>query len=141
MTDGRGTGLAAGVQAGQASDLRGAPALLDSIRIASPTGRPRTYPDALAGDKAYSFAPIRRWCRQHRTTAVLPRRADQRPVQGRRFDRARYRQRHVIECTVGHLKEFRRIAQRADKLAIRYRAWVILGMIRLMLRRAFLNRA
>lgn len=134
-------GLAAGVQAGQASDLRGAPALLDSIRMAGPRGRPRTYPAALAGDAAYSFTPLRRWCRRHRITAVLPRRADQRPVRGRRFDRQRYRQRHVIECTVGHLKEFRRIAQRADKLAVRYRAWVILGMIRLMLRRAFPNRA
>ena len=76
-----------------------------------------------------------------RITAVLPRREDHRPVRGRRFDRARYRQRHVIECTVGHLKEFRRIAQRADKLAVRYHAWVILGMVRLILRRPFLNTA
>lgn len=43
----------------------------------------------------------------------------------------------MIECTVRHLKEFRRIAQRADKLAVSYRAWVALGMIRLILRRHF----
>ncbi|MDB4885845.1 MAG: hypothetical protein JWN79_1283 [Gemmatimonadetes bacterium] len=118
---------------GQASDLAAVPVLLDRVAIPGPRGRPRTYPDALAGDKGYSYAPVRHWCRRHRVTAVLPRRAEQRPVRGRRFDRHRYRQRHVIECTVGHLKEFRRIAQRADKLAVRYEAWVVLGMIRLTL--------
>ncbi len=141
VTDGRGLGLAVAVHAGQASDLRAVPELLDSVAIPGRRGAPRRYPDALAGDKAYSFAPVRRWCRRHRVTAVLPRREDQRPVRGRRFDRRRYRQRHVIECTVGHLKEFRRIAQRSDKLAVRYRAWVILGMVRLLLRQPFLNGA
>ena len=47
----------------------------------------------------------------------------------------------MIERTVGHLKESRGIAQQADKLAVRYRAWIILGMVRLTLRRTFLNRA
>jgi transposase len=145
VTDGRGRGLAVAVHAGQASDLRAVPELLDSVAIPGRRGAPRRYPDALAGDKAYSFAPVRRWCRRHRVTAVLPRRDDQRPGRGRRLDRQRYRQRyrqrHVIECTVGHLKEFRRIAQRADKLAVRYRAWVILGMVRLLLRQPFLNGA
>lgn len=137
VTDGQGLGLAVAVHAGQASDLAAAPALLDTIRIVGPRGAPRRCPAALTGDRADSFGPVRRWCRQHRVTAVLPHRADQRPVRGRRFDRRRYRQRHVIECTVGHLKEFRRIAQRADKLALSYQARVVLGMIRLILRRHF----
>ena len=129
------------MHAGQASDLAAAPALLDTIRIPGRRGRPRCYPRALAGDKAYSFAPVRAWCRRHRVTPVLPRREDQRPTRGRRFDRRRYRQRHVVECTVGHLKEFRRVAQRADKLAVSYRAWAVLGMIRLTLRRHFSDEA
>ena len=137
VTDGRGLGLAVAVHAGQASDLAAAPALLESIRIAGRPGAPRRYPRALAGDKAYSFGPMRRWCRRHRVTPVLPRRADQPHVRRGRFDERRYRQRHVIECTVGHLKEFRRIAQRADKLAVSYRAWAVLGMVRLILRRHF----
>ena len=141
MTDGRGLGLAVAVHAGQASDLTAVPQLLDMIRIRGSRGRPRCYPRALAGDKAYSFAAVRTWCRRHRVTPVLPRRADQRPVRGRRFDPRRYRQRHVIECTVGHLKEFRRIAQRADKLAVNYRAWILLGTIRLIIRRTFSNEA
>lgn len=141
MTDGHGVPLAFAVHAGQASDLAAAVPLLDAVRLTGRGGRPRRYPDALAADKGYSFAPVRRWCRQHRVTAVLPRREDQRPVRGRRFDRALYRRRHVVECTVGHLKESKRIAQRADKLALRYRAWLLLGSIRLLLRRHFSNTA
>jgi hypothetical protein len=65
------------VHAGQASDLAAAPALLDSVRVPGARGAPRRYPDALAGDKAYSFGPMRRWCRRHRVAPVLPRRDDQ----------------------------------------------------------------
>lgn len=99
VTDGRGRGLAVAVHAGQAGDLAAAPALLETIRVAGRRGASRRYPDALAGDKAYSFAPMRRWCRRHRVTAVLPRRDDQCPVRGRRFDRARYKQRHASSAT------------------------------------------
>ncbi|MDF1503235.1 IS5 family transposase [Roseisolibacter sp. H3M3-2] len=140
VTDGRGLGLAVAVHAGQASDLAAAPALLDSVRVPGARGAPRRYPDALAGDKGYSFGPVRRWCRRHRVTPVLPRREDQPRVRRRRWtaeDRRLYRRRHVIECTVGHLKEFRRVAQRADKLAVSYRAWAVLGLVRLTLRRYF----
>jgi transposase len=75
---------------------------------------------------------------------VLPRRQDQPHVNARargHFDPVRYRQRNVIERTVGHLKEHRRIASRAEKLATHYLAMVTLGMIRLILRRAFRNSA
>jgi hypothetical protein len=39
------------------------------------------------------------------------------------------------ECAVEQLKELRLIAQRADRLAVSYRAFVIVGMVRLILRR------
>lgn len=132
------------MHAGQASDLAAAPALLDTIVIGGRVGAPRRYPERLAADKSYSRAPVRRWCRQHRVEAVLPRRDDQGRINRRlrgHFDRVRYRQRNVIERTVGHLKEQRRIATRAEKLATRYLAMVTLGMIRLVLRRAFRNGA
>ena len=45
------------------------------------------------------------------------------------------KQRHVIECTVGHLQQFRRIARRVDQLAVTYRASVLLAMLCLVLRR------
>ena len=43
----------------------------------------------------------------------------------------------VVQQVGDRLLERRRIAQRADKLAVNYRAWVVLGMIRLILRRHF----
>jgi transposase len=144
VTDGHGRPLAATVHAGQASDLAAVPALLETIAIGGRPGAPRCYPDALAADKSYSFGPVRAWCRQHRVRAVLPRRQDQPHVNARargHFDPARYRQRNVIERTVGHLKECRRIATRAEKLATHYLAMVSLGMIRLILRRDFRNSA
>jgi transposase len=144
VTDGQGLPLAAAVHAGQAGDLGAVPALLDAIVIGGRPGAPRRYPERLAADRSYSFAPVRQWCRRHRVVAVLPQRADQVHVNARarsRFDRARYRQRNVIERTVGHLKEWRRIATRAEKLATCYLAMVTLGMIRLILRRAFRNTA
>ncbi|HKN67970.1 MAG TPA: hypothetical protein VJW73_16915 [Gemmatimonadaceae bacterium] len=42
---------------------------------------------------------------------------------------------------MAHRKELRRIAQRADKLAVRYAAWVLLGIVRLTRRRHFSNTA
>ncbi|HKN67971.1 MAG TPA: IS5 family transposase [Gemmatimonadaceae bacterium] len=60
VTDGQGLALAAMVHGGQASDLAAMPAILDCIQIVGARGRPRTYPDALTGDKGYSFAPVRR---------------------------------------------------------------------------------
>ncbi len=79
--------------------------------------------------------PIRRWCRRHQVLAVVPPRAEQRPVPQRHFDAPLYRQRNVIERAVGHLKEFGRVATRADKLAISSLSWVWLGDTRRMLRR------
>lgn len=139
VTDGQGLGLAARVQAGPGGDLDAVTPLLEQIAIPGRAGAPLSRcPRRRQGAL---LRPVRRWCRRHRVTAVLPRRADQRPIRGRRFDRIRYRQRQVIEVAVGHLKEFRRIDQWADKLAVRYCAWVILGMVRLILRRHLLNTA
>jgi transposase len=144
VTDGHGVPLAATVHAGQASDLAAVPSLLDGIRIGGVAGAPRRYPERLAADKSYSRTPVRQWCRAHRVRAVLPRRADQPHITRRlrgHFDAERYRQRNVIERTVGHLKEQRRIATRAEKLARHYLAMVTIGMIRLILRRGFRNTA
>ena len=54
-----------------------------------------------------------------------------RAVSGRRpaFDRAAYRQRHVIERAVGWLKERRRIGTRYEKLAIQYLAMLYVSLL------------
>jgi transposase len=45
----------------------------------------------------------------------------------RACDYAAYKERHLIECLIGRLKRFRRVATRADKYARRYLAFVHLA--------------
>lgn len=59
FVDGNGLPLVIALSAGQAGD---SPALLPlpgHLHVARPAGRPRTRPDALRGDKAYSSRAIR----------------------------------------------------------------------------------
>jgi transposase len=72
---------------------------------------------------------------RHGIKAVIPRRKDQRPDDGRvRFDREAYRRRSVVEQCVGWLKECRAVATRFDKLAVNYLATVKMAMIQRYLR-------
>jgi len=94
-----------------------------------------TRPQALAGDKGYSFTAIRDWLRGHAIKAVIPRRKDQHPDDRRqRFDRDLYRRRSVIEQCVCWLKENRRLGTRYDKLADGFMGFVTLAFIRRYLR-------
>ena len=127
--------LAVEVTAGQRHESTQCERVLDRVRIPSPRGRPRCRPVALAGDKGYSYPRIRRWLRRHGVKAVIPRRKDQRPGDGRvRFDRDTYKRRAVVEQCVGWLKESRAVATRFDKLAVHYLATVKLAMIQRYLR-------
>lgn len=58
-----------------------------------------------------------------------------------RFDRKAYRQRFVVEQTVGWLKECRRVGTRFDKLAVNFAAFVKLAIIHLCLRKHFSDTA
>jgi transposase len=75
---------------------------------------------------------LRTWARRHHVRLVVPERADQVSHRSHRagrkpaFDHATYRRRNIIERAVGWLKQWRRIATRAEKLAIIYRAAVSL---------------
>ena len=92
----------------------------------------RRRPRALLGDRAYSTRSIRAWARRHHVQLVVPERVDQieqrshRPGRKPRFERAVYRARNVVERAVGWLKRWRRVATRAEKLAVTYRAAVCL---------------
>jgi len=50
------------------------------------------------------------------------------------LDKQAYRQRHVIECCIGWLKECRRIGTRFEKLALHFLAMIKLAIIRRYLR-------
>lgn len=147
VTDGRGLPLALRLTAGQRQECEMLTPVLEAVRIRLPRGRPRQRPDALAGDKAYSFPRLRRWLRAHQVRPVIPERRDQqdrrRHRRGRRphFDRAAYRQRNVIERAVGWLKERRRVATRYEKLATRYLAMLSVSLIEKYLTVLFANTA
>lgn len=100
-----------------------------------------TRPGAVVGDKGYRFTAIRDWLREHAIKAVIPRRKDQHPEDGRhRFDRELCRRRSVIEPCVGWLKECRRLTTRFEKRALNFVAMIHLAFIERCLRVAFSGR-
>lgn len=122
---------------GQAHESTQFEAVLNSVRIAQPRGRPRCRPKRLAADRAYSNQRIRHWLRQHRITAVIPPKQRRgRPKVGRplTYNPDHYRGRNVVERCIGWLKECRSVSTRFEKLAVNYLMMVKLAMIERYLR-------
>jgi len=108
--------------------------LLESVKIGGKPGAPRRHFETVAGDKGYDGAAMRETIRSHGSQPVIPHR--KRPDGTYRpsaagFDKALYRRRNVVERLIGKIKENRRIATRYDKLAETFRAFVLLGFIRI----------
>ena len=79
----------------------------------------------LLADKGYDADALRRSLRQAGTVPVIPgRRSRKRAV---RYDKQRYRDRHLIENAFCRLKDFRRVATRYDKLAANFLSGVALA--------------
>ena len=108
--------------------------LMAQLRIGRDTGRPRTRPDAVRGDKAYSSRAIRGHLRDRgikafsqspttrRATGSVAGSRGGRPVS---LDDADYKNRNVIEPR----KQWRGLATRYDKHAVTYRAAVVLSAV------------
>jgi transposase len=110
--------------------------LLATLRVARPRGRPRTRPDRVLADKAYSSKAIRDHLRRRGIGAVIPEPADQKAHRKRRgarggrpvaFDKTAYRGRNVIERAFNGFKNWRGLATRYDKHAVVYRGGLILA--------------
>lgn len=94
-------------------------------------GRPRTRPNAVLADRAYSSRAIRSHLRRRGISAVIPQPSDQvrhRLRRGRTggrprgFDVETYKLRNTVERCINRLKQWRGLAMRTDKLAIAYQA-------------------
>lgn len=126
MTDACGTPLGACVTPGEAHESKSFERVMDTVKIGQ-----RRRPDAVAGDKGYSYPRIRKWLRRRGIEVVIPTRSDQPREE---LDKRKYRQRNVIERCIGWLKECRRVATRYEKLATHFLAMVKLAMIQRCLR-------
>ncbi len=139
LVDGRGRPLVLVVTAGQANDSPMLPALLQGLRVPRVgAGRPRTTPDALLADKAYSARAHREMLTARGITVVIPQPSDQvrhrlaRGSAGGRppnFDVDRYRGRNVVERSYSLMKQWRGLATRYDKHATIYRAAAVLHAV------------
>lgn len=79
----------------------------------------------LLADKGYDADALRRSLRQAGAVPVIPgRRSRKRAI---RYDKQRYRDRHLIENAFCRLKDFRRVATRYDKLAVNFLSGVALA--------------
>ena len=144
LVDGRGRPLVIALTPGQAGDSPMLQPLLSHLSVARPgPGRPRTRPDAVIGDKAYSSKAIRSTLRSRRITTVIPQPSDQIRHRRRRgsaggrppnFDPEVYKGRNVIERSFNDHKQWRGLATRYDKLARVYRGGVVLRAITIWLR-------
>ncbi len=138
LVDGNGLPLVTLITPGQAGDSPMFLPLMAQLRVGRELGRPRTRPDAVRGDKAYSSRAIRGHLRSRGIKAVIPEPDDQKGHRQRRgsrggrpvaFDTADYKNRNVIERNYCRLKQWRGLATRYDKHAINYRAAVILNTV------------
>ncbi len=138
LVDGNGMPLVVLLTAGQAGDSPMFGPLMALPRIGRNLGRPRTRPDAVRADKAYSSLAIRGHLRSRGVVAIIPEPADQqgdRKGRGSRggrppaFDADASKGRNVVERRFCHLKQWRGIATRYDKLAITYRVAVVLNAV------------
>ena len=116
---------------GQAGDSPQFVPVLERIKVRGPVGRPRTRPDAVAADTAYSSRHNRRYLRRRGITVVIPEKVDQAANRKKRgsaggrpvaHDTTLYKDRNTVERCINRLRNWRGIATRFDKTPESYEA-------------------
>ena len=128
---------------GQGSESTMFTNMLSEVRVPRRgPGRPRTTPDAVLADKAYSSRGHRKLLRARGVKAAIAEPRDQQGHRKRRgskggrppkTDPALYAKRHVVQNGFERFKQCRAIATRYDKLALTYRSGIVLRAVTLWL--------
>jgi transposase len=117
LTDTIGRPFRLRLTAGNVSDIKAAPSLLGNLAGAK----------HLLADKGYDADHLRQTLRGERIRPVIPGRSNRkRPV---KYDKQRYKERHLIENAFCRIKDFRRVATRYDKLAANFLSTVALACL------------
>jgi len=132
------------ISAGQRHDSLAFSAVMAQIRIARcRAARPRTRPDRVLADKAYSTRKIRTSLRGRAIKATIPEPSNQ--IAGRlargsaggrppKFDADKYKDRNTVERAINRLRGYRAVATRYDKREFVYRGTIDVASIRIWLR-------
>lgn len=124
------------VTGGQRNDGAMLAEVLADIRVPRlGSGRPRTRPDVVVADRAYTDGVDRRMLAARGVKTVIPQKNTEIAARLRRgsaggrapaFDAEIYKARNVVERSFNLSKQWRGLATRYDKLAITYRAAAVL---------------
>jgi transposase len=144
VADSRSRPLARVLTAGQRHDSIAFVPVLASLAIGRcGRGRPRTRPDRVLADKAYSNKAIRAHLSRRGIRATIPEPSDQQAGRARRgsrggrpptFDAQLYKQRNTAERCVNKLKTYRAVATRYDKREYMFQGTVDVACIRIWLK-------
>jgi len=81
----------------------------------------------VVADKGYDSDELRIWLFEHGITPCIPPKSNR--TSPLPYRKSAYGKRHLVENCFAHLKTFRRVATRYDKLADTFFGWVILATI------------
>ena len=105
------------IEAGNRHDIKPAAKLIEPLPAAK----------SLLADAAYDSDAFRAFLRDRQTTPVIKQKTNRKNLHP--FDKGAYKARNIIERAFAHLKDWRRVATRYDKLARNYAATVIIATI------------
>lgn len=109
--------IAFDVTAGQTGDVRSAPSLIEKLPKAA----------QVLADTAYDSDQFRQFLIARGSTQVVKPNPTRKTIPP--FDKLSYKGHNVIERAFSHLKDWRRVATRYDKLARNFRATVTLAIL------------
>jgi len=89
-------------------------------------------PDAVLGDKGYDSDALVKTITERGAAAVIPPKKNR--TQPRGYDTDLYKERNKVECCVGLLKQFRRVATRYEKTARNFLGMAMIAAIAIWLR-------